>query len=246
MNGTNRAMVAVCDILGFSNLVRERPLQEIVEYHIENFQTALASSIPDFPHQPIQPTEEIVFSEGLVGYAAFSDTVIIYSLRDDRDGYRNVINSVTSLLARHILWLGLRFRIGIAYEEFYADPSRNIYVGRALIDAHELERRQDWCGAALTNTAAELIPNQYPYRHFLIQYDVPIREGTALSREAHFVINWTLANHNVIPQEYGWLEREYNSLSEEQRGAVEQKLRNTERFHFETCVQCRAYRNRVM
>ena len=29
---TDKAMVAVCDILGFSNLVRNRPLQEIISY----------------------------------------------------------------------------------------------------------------------------------------------------------------------------------------------------------------------
>lgn len=234
----NRALVAVCDILGFSDLVRQRPLREIVDYHLNNFQAALGSSIPGYPALPAEPTDDQILRQGLVGFVSFSDTVILYSLQDTRDGYRAVINAATILLARHILWPGLRFRIGISYGDFYFAPERNIYVGRALIDAHELERAQDWCGAALTDSADNLIADRYPDSHFLSRYDVPMRNGQT---ESHRVINWTLANHDVIPIDNGWMERE-NVADSADAQAAERKLLNTERFHAEMCVQCRSRR----
>ena len=235
---TNRAMVAVCDILGYSNLVRQTPLNEVITYHIENIRAALHSSIPHFLEPPAQPTDRQILVEGLVGFVTFSDTVVIYSLRDNRDGYRAVVTAATRLLAQHILWPGLRFRIGISYGDFYADPARNIYVGRALIDAHELERRQDWCGAALTDAAFDRIPDYFVDRHFLTRYDVPMHGG---ARETYTVINWTLADHDVLP-ERGWMERSYGIPVTAQQQAIELKLRNTEQFHYDVCVQCSSAR----
>ena len=238
---TNRAMVAVCDILGYSNLVRQTPLNEVVTYHIENIQAALHSSIPRFPAQPIEGTGDQVLREELVGNLTFSDTVILYSLQDNRDGYRAVLNAATILLARHIRWPGLRFRIGISYGDFYAEPARNIYVGRALIEAHELEKRQDWCGAALTDTAVAQIHDSTIDRYYLSQYDVPMHREL---RESHMVINWTLAGHEVLP-ERGWMERGFAIPITETQLAVERKLANTERFHADMCVQCRSVRQRA-
>lgn len=233
---SDRAMVAVCDILGYSNLIKETPHSEVVSYHIENMQTALRSSIPNFPNQPTDVTSEQIFIEGLVGFATFSDTVLLYSLQDDRRGYRAVIEASTRLLARHILWPTLRFRIGIAYGEFHADPNRNIFVGKALVEAHELERRQDWCGAALTDNAYAQILDSSTDREWLVPYDVPIRGG---SKESHMVINWCYATHRSLP-ERDWIERNYNiGATEEEKIKIENKLSNTEQFHAVTCQRCK-------
>jgi hypothetical protein len=240
-NSSNKAMVAVCDILGFGDLVITRPLQEVVYYHIKNYQAALASSIPQFPNVAIQPSDREIITQGLVGYVAFSDTVVIYSLTDNYESYRNVINAVSRLLARHIKWPNLRFRIGIDYGDFYGDIEKNIYVGRALVEAHELEKRQNWCGAALTNTAAEKINRTSFNNNFLTRYDVPIKGTQTRQTESLMVIDWTKFPHKKVNREFSWLPREYGfgiPITEKQHD-MERKLSNTEIFHLEKCDLCK-------
>lgn len=133
-----------------------------------------------------------------------------------------------------------RFRIGISYGDFYHDVAKNIYVGKALVEAHELERKQNWSGAALTKEVKDAIGDNY----YLTNYDVPIKENDEQISQTHCIINWTLAEHDVITELKGWLNRSdyLVSISEKKRQRIEQILQNTERFHYENCNQCRAVR----
>ncbi|MBF0457560.1 MAG: hypothetical protein HQK99_06660 [Nitrospirae bacterium] len=225
------AMVAVADILGFSSLIEQEPLSKIVDYYIENFHNHLYSSIPDYLNLPESPTHEQIVLKGLVGHAHFSDTVILYSLEDTSWGHRAVILAALRILAQQLNDPALRFRIGISYGEFYCDPKKNIYVGKALIEAHKLEKKQNWCGAALTEIAdTKIIDND---RQLLVSYDVPIKNGKT---ETHTVINWTCGKHDKIDKDNEWLFRKYIDYRDEAEAkAAEEKLHNTEQFHAEVC-----------
>ncbi|MBI4699211.1 MAG: hypothetical protein HY758_10005, partial [Nitrospirae bacterium] len=197
-------------------------------------------SIPQFPNVVVQTNELDIIKQGLVEYFAFSDTIVIYSLIDSYDGYRNVIFAVSRLLA-HKEWPNLRFRIGIDYGEFYWDVEKNIYVGRALIEAHKLEKRQDWCGAAFTTAAALKVDCPELNENFLTRYDVPVKGSQLCQTESLMVIDWTKFTHKRVDREPPvWLTREYGfaiPATEEQK-KIERKLANTERFHFEKCERC--------
>jgi hypothetical protein len=226
---TNKAMVAVCDILGFSDLVRQRPLDEMINYHIANYHNLIKASIPSTSKD-----------QQLVGVAVFSDTVLIFSLADNKHSYDQVIYSAVSILAQPMLYPEYRFRIGISYGDFYHDAEKSIYVGKALVEAHELERKQNWSGGALTKEAKEVIGDN----HFLTECSVPIKGDDEEVYQTHCVINWTLAEHDVITEQICWLNRNdyLVSLSEKKRQKIERMLQNTERFHNENCVQCGAVR----
>ncbi len=237
---TNKAMVAVCDILGFSDLVRQRPLDEMINYHITNYHNLIKASIPK-KNKIYQPDTQEFIDQQLVGAAIFSDTVLIFSLVDNTRSYDHVIYAAVSILAQPILYPEYRFRIGISYGDFYHDSAKNIYVGKALIEAHELEQKQNWSGGALTEEAKKIVGDNY----YLTDCGVPIKEGNGQTYQTHCIINWTLAEHDVITEQTGWLNRsEYlASFSEKKRQKIEQILQNTELFHYENCVQCRAMRN---
>ena len=220
----NKALVAVCDILGFGDLVKDRPLQEIIDGPIRDFK-GLLDSLSNYKE--------------LIGCVVFSDTVLIYSLSDDKYGYEKVIYTVTHLLAAPIKVPHLRFRIGISYGEFYHDVQNSIYVGKAFTEAHDLEKRQKWCGGAFTKSAEEKITETNVNQYYLTQYEVPVKSDKT---ESCLVINWTLAKHDII-KDYGWLKRNYLFPLTEQEIKIEHKLRNTEKFHMDKCVQCRTYRN---
>ncbi len=242
---TNKAMVAVCDILGFSNLVKEKDLKEIIDIHIPNYHNLVKATIPASAN--VLPTRDEIIKNGLVGSAIFSDTILIYSLIDEPFGYHYVLVSAWALLARPLKIPELRFRVGVSYGEFHHDPTKNIYVGKALIDACELEKKQEWCGGALTKDAEDVIGNNASIRAILVSYDVPVKsnsnaEGKA---ETYTAINWTQAEHKLIDRDYYWLERSPVPPLTEQQKKVDLKLKNTERFHLEKCVQCKEHRKNL-
>ncbi|MCB2141204.1 hypothetical protein KQH27_00685 [bacterium] len=232
-------MVAVCDIMGYSNLVREHSLQELVNYHLGNIVNVVKSSIPNSHENTIVPTEVELLKTGAVGHVFFSDTIIIYSLADNRDGRKNVLDAVYRLLCIPMNTPYYRYRIGIAYGEMYVDIKQNIYVGKALVEAHDLEVLQEWSGASLMESAANMFKNHYPENSMIVNYDVPIK-GNATKRLS--VVNWTLANHkNVTGQEnWMWRAEKGQRVVRYKDPKVELKIRNTEKFHREMCVQCNA------
>jgi hypothetical protein len=240
----DKAMVAVCDILGFSNLVKEKPLKEILDLHIPNFHSLLKAVV--HTSSGVLPSRDEIIKNGYVGSAVFSDTVLIYSLIDELAGYHNVLVAVYALLAMPLQHPELRFRIGVSYGEFYHDPDNNIYVGKALIDAYELEKIQEWCGGALTKTAEDIIGSGYATtRDILVTYNIPVKSDSLERKiETYTAINWTQAKHEIINSEYFWLERDYLPPLTAQQEKIERKLKNTERFHYDICVQCRAHRKR--
>ena len=230
-------MVAVCDILGYSNLVREHSLQELRDYHVGNILNVIKSSAPNHGENIVSPTQLELLRTGIVGHVAFSDTVVIYSLNDDRDGRKNVLDAVYRLLCIPMNTPYYRYRVGISYGEMYVDRGNGIYIGKALIEAHDLEVLQEWSGAALTESAANMFRDYFPENSILVDYDVPIKVDTTKKLT---VVNWTLANHKMAPAKRNWMWR----VEEGQRVAcyknpeIERKIRNTETFHLEKCVQC--------
>ena len=126
---SNNAMVAVCDILGYSNLVKSSSLMELKDFHLKNINNIMKSAIHHFGENIESPTPKEVFQDELVGHTIFSDTIILFSLSDDRDGYRNVLNAVYRLISIPMFTPIYRYRVGISYGEFYHDQKRK-YIHR--------------------------------------------------------------------------------------------------------------------
>jgi len=230
-------MVAVCDILGYSNLVREHSLQELIKYHLGNIFNIVESSIPSNDKNSISPTQLDLLRTGIVGHVSFSDTVIIYSLNDDRDGRKNVLDAVYRLLCIPMNTPYYRYRVGIAYGEMHVDRDKGIYIGKALIEAHDLEICQEWSGASLTESAANMFKDYCPENSMLVDYDVPVKGNTT---KRLTVLNWTLANHQIVRGQKNWMWRAEKGqrVSCYKKPEIEQKVRNTEKFHLDMCVQC--------
>jgi hypothetical protein len=232
-------MVAVCDILGYGNLVREHSLEELKKYHLRNIQSVIHSSIPKQGLNVESVTQSELLATGAVGHIAFSDTIVIYSLLDDRDGRKNVLDSVYRLISSPMNTPYYRYRVGIAYGEMFVNKDEGIYIGKAIVEAHDLEVLQQWSGAVLTESAARMFRDCFPERCLLVDYDVPIKRQT---RRRYTVVNWTLANHEIAPAKANWMWRVENGerVAQYKNPEIEQKMRNTEEFHFDKCVQCRA------
>jgi len=234
-NMDDKAIVAYCDLLGFSSFIKSNTLQEAV-----NFLANMKKGIEVYFEKYTSSQQK----DDKIGIISISDSVIIYSIKDNEASHWKVIIAAYALLAKTIKHPQYRWRIGISYGDFFCDEKKNIYVGKALVEAHELEKKQDWCGAVLSKTAAEkvLAIPATKTEHLIVLYDVPVKNGHS---ELYHVINWTRARHDTIKKSYGWLERGYAIPVNKEQEEIEHKLKNTEKFHLEKCVQCRAYWNNL-
>ncbi len=151
-------LIAVCDILGFSALVERTPLDVLVDNRLSWFRKALSHSIHknEFP-STAPPTPELNKHEHL-GVVWFSDTVLLYTKSDTDDAIRELLLAVGWLLFETVLDGNTKIRGGIAYGEAYIDQENSIYVGKPIVEAYNLERVQQWAGAALSLSAHDRIP----------------------------------------------------------------------------------------
>jgi hypothetical protein len=224
------AMVAVCDVLGFGDYIKCNSLDDAIIY---------LSSIQDLANKsPLTGYTPEGDVQSYVGHMHFSDTVVFYSLEDNIRAFEHIIFSVLRFLAIPFLNPSYRFRIGISYGEFFYDNPKHVYVGKALVDAYELQKKQEWCGAALSRAAFDKVAESFNARYYLKEYYVPIKHD---KKETYNVVNWTLAQHKPIADER-FLERDYAIPSTEREKNIELKLKNTEQFHSDVCVQCRQFR----
>lgn len=87
-----------------------------------------------------------------IRHAWFSDTFLLYSESDASSGF--VAMDIISRWFVHFLILaGIPVRGAIACGAFYADPSNQVYLGQALVEAYEFGEAQDWIGFLLCPSA---------------------------------------------------------------------------------------------
>lgn len=233
-------MVAVCDILGFSNLVESVELDAVVMNAIGWFRKALHHSLhkQEFPQVP--PSLKELDTHAHVGVAWFSDTVLLYAKDDSDSAVRELLTVVAWLLFETMMQGITRVRAGIAYGEVFIDSENSIYVGKPIVEAYRLEQEQQWSGAALAESAEERIPasaRSGQYADWCITpYDVPLKSKGPTRLLA---VNWNQGIHSL-----GW--RLHWSSKSDMPGpedwALDQskceKFVNTKAFHEMHCIEC--------
>jgi len=229
-------MVACCDILGFKKLVKSKPLDELLKGELARFYELLIFSLTQKwkDLKDLAQFPEFRGEQKRVRIAWFSDTYLIYGIGDDEDSHYNVIETVWWLVSV-TMDTATPVRAGVAYGEFYDKPENELYVGKALVEAYELEQAQEWVGGALSPKAARKTP-QDAMCH-LKEYRVPLKTETAASPTCKtLAFDWTLIEHEAgICDER--IQRA-KSCAREGAQSIVRKWENTSRFHVETCVSC--------
>jgi len=237
--------IAFCDILGFRNLVNKNQLEPIISNNLGWFRKALHHSIhrAEFPGQI--PSLRELQNQVNLGIVWFSDTVLLYTLQDTDECLQSLMSTIGWLIFETIYYPDTRIRCGVSYGEAYLDQENSIYVGKALIDAYNLEQQQAWCGAALTPTAVQRLPSEarsgkFPH-WWTIPYDVPLKEEQQINTLA---INWTWGIHhkrnfNFLP--WSGSSPEPTETDWQTQPDVCEKWKNTKTFHDKVCSQCKPH-----
>jgi hypothetical protein len=245
------AMVAVCDILGFKRLLYSIPLEEIVEDEFDYLRKALYSSLYKKETPEHTPTLEEFQAQEKVGFAWFSDTVLLYSLKDNEEGYCDLIETAAWLIIHTILTATVRLRIGISYGKVYIDTENQIYLGKAIAEAYELQQRQQWSGGALTRQAEakHIKDSDFPYPWHLARYRVPLKptrrngfsvvdkdDKPSIERVPMLALDWTRFLHRGFSMQ--WSKERPEPLSNEVPSGVIIKWKQTVEFHDKVCKFC--------
>ena len=229
--------IAVCDVLGFSNLTRQQPLPKLVADY-----RSLVSICKELTHfnSNLFPFGKESWEADLVKVAIFSDTLLVYTVPIEPKEYGLDIGTVScffeacSALLNAGIKNGMPLRVGVAFGQTYIEPASSLFVGEPIVDAYETEQAQDWIGGACHQSCSEApffdTAGAAAWQNVVL-YHVPLHEG----EKEMWAINWPrMPLHNerargVILQ----------FLSEKAEGSHGNKYRNAQEFvaHIETGLE---------
>lgn len=235
-------LVAICDILGFKNLILNNNVEEVVNNSLAYLKRSIYHSITQKEIPDKIPTMNEIKQESKVGFAIFSDTILLYTKKDTDDDCQFLLETCGWLLFENVFNHSTRLRIGVSYGESFINEEDNIYIGKPIVDAYQLEKSQEWSGGALTKNAEERIPefvkteNESAFNWYLTYYNVPLKNGL---NEKLLTIDWSRGIHHYLPFEWSNSHKEPTDDEILKIPDIVSKWRNTKKYHGDNCVYCR-------
>jgi len=219
--------VSLLDVLGFRKRVQTTPLPELAQSYETAIRNAHALNNPP----DIAPNHPQLFSsrdrsDRWCLQHIFSDTIVLVSLSDDEASCLKLIVH-TWRLSQALLGFQMPVRGAMTFGELHVNKPLNIFVGKALTDAYELEQAQEWIGVAIDDSLVSACPSIFSVASregnilaaMLPRYPVPLKGGEP--REM-VTVNW---RWNLI------VERGTRSLlPAAEDDASRRKIENTESY----------------
>lgn len=234
--------IAVCDILGFKNLVNNTLLKKVVNDALGWFRKSLYHSIHKNNFPKDAPSLKELRNQSNLGIAWFSDTVLLYTKKDTNECLQALLSTLGWLLFKTIIKGTTRIRCGISYGAAYIDYENSIYVGTPIVDAYLLEKKQKWSGGALTVDGLKRLPDiaksgKYVYEWYITPYKVPLKD----QKIDTFAIDWTLSFHTPYPNFLQWSKESQEPKPDdwENHPDICEKWKNTKEFHDRVCHFCK-------
>jgi hypothetical protein len=219
-----RCFVALFDILGYKDLVRRNDLTKVFNAHM-----AAIKNVKDM----IGHLEAVLRKNPLITIRTFSDTFLIYT--SDISEYisnqeeQKIDQTFQALLAAcDSLFIAAnenKLPIRGAITEGELIVSDGIEIGEPIIDAYEMEQKQEWIGCWIAKKCIDLIGSaaqEHLEKRAIVQYEIPCKEGSV---EQFYSFNWLLSNPFIKLESFDLLEKkEWHDWS------AERKHRNTWKF----------------
>ncbi len=225
--------VALLDILGFRARMEE-----------EDPQTLFDETLGQLP--AIIGTSSELISGPEIRAVQFSDTIFLWATvgakreagaRADPFDCVEAVCIATFGLMHRCARRGIFLRGAIAFGECFVSDSPPAFVGRAIASAAKLERRQQWSGVALDDSAEAILQYDSQWSGGLrsfVRYLVPMKKPPD---EVRIVIKWPWGMH--LPHPLDLMRSRVRILSED----IEAKIIHTTAF-FETFQNLFGYPNR--
>ncbi len=184
--------IAYFDILGFKTKIDHTPLDELAS----QYERVIKYTDGEFSVDG----GEIHIKQVCHRYV-FSDSIFLVAFEDTEESFIDLVSYAWNMMRRFIT-LGFPLRGTITYGDVYINLEKNIFLGKAISRAVELEGKQQWIGAIVEDSAIERYKGAFlngDAESYLLElmlpiYDVPLKNQP---RENHHVINWRL---NIISE----------------------------------------------
>jgi hypothetical protein len=177
-------LVAMCDVLGFSNLVATATLDEIHRRYL-----ALVAHLG--PHPVFRIKTGSHEREVVLNRVVFSDTILFWAPAGD--AMELLPHWVAETMGQAMESMPLR--AGLAFGECIIDPANELYVGQPIIDAYHTEQAQEWIGGAFHPSCW-----RWPglrdvlckgYARSAVKYAVPVKaSGPTGGIRLEYALNW--------------------------------------------------------
>ena len=138
---TSPKWVSYFDLLGFGHAVKNDDWANIVSRYS-------------------QALDEFTWLEGKtegIGRAWFSDTFLFYASDNSFDSFRR-IEQVSRFFIGGLIQKKIPVRGAISCDDFCFDKSKQIFVGKGLVEAYECGEKYNWLGFVLCPSAARRLP----------------------------------------------------------------------------------------
>lgn len=169
-NYQNR-FVALFDVLGFSNLVKNKG----VKYLAERFEIIFNKN-EKWGH-PNWDLHGYDFFSTRAEYILFSDTIVLLSYPDlPPSDFYLICNQLISFSLEQDIPL----RGGLAYGNIYYNKEKSILIGQPMVDAYLLEESQEWIGCAFHKSCIAGDNMLSHYRTLTVdycRYEIPLKNN---------------------------------------------------------------------
>jgi hypothetical protein len=174
-------LVAMCDVLGFTNLIAEVSLEEIHRRYLDL--VARLEPHPVFRIRPGTHEREIVLNR-----VVFSDTILFWAPAGETMELLPYV--VAQVMSRAMGSMPLR--AGFALGDCVIDPANELYIGQPIVDAYRTEQAQDWIGGAFHPSCWRWPGLRETLgRASAVRYAVPVKAGSAAgAAPLEYALNW--------------------------------------------------------
>lgn len=171
-------LLAVFDIMGFSNKVRSLSLQEVYYLYEElRERTVSRYELWSFDLLGMDDVHVPAILRLDVESHIFSDSVFAWVPL--KRGFSSPFMKWCCDFVCEALSMDIPIRGAIAAGDAILDKATNTFMGKPIVEAHELEDAQDWIGIAFAHSAMwpPLVADMSP--KLIIEYEVPLKKGVA-------------------------------------------------------------------
>lgn len=177
--------VAFLDILGFKDLVLRS-----THDHVYNLLHQISITKKKLEHL-INDDEEFELSgDAGINIVRFSDSIGVFSKKDDLDNFKMFSESVNFIFASAILQ-NIPLKGGMAYGEITLNQTEQICFGQPIIDAYLIEEEVGYFGVVAHNSIDAYIdfhseiPDALLSSHYF-SVATPLKTGLIYHRNAHW------------------------------------------------------------
>jgi hypothetical protein len=218
---TIQGFIALFDILGYSQWIRDNSIEKVVIDH-ENIKHMVTTNVESFLNDALK--------KELIKVHSYADTFLIYTNEISETSFEATLAACRGMFEAAICF-ALPIRGSVTCGEFYT--SKDMIIGKPLIEAFEKEKKQEWIGCWIMDACFDKISQEQKKRYevdkIVIQYYIPFKEGPVEKVYAYNWVDHAIQNPKDIDLNYlmekSFLKVKVHSWREER------KIKNTIEFY---------------